>query len=195
MRKLVLSAIFLLCVGYAYAQQFPVGFALIDTQNGNRVVQIFGGLTPGIEQSTPPVITLPNGDVVYAPAAGPVGAGGRWRLVPRILDTKGSDPSLPMLDATSTFDGTSVIVTPSYGTPAIPQLITAMQLKVALQRLNKLTPFINWINTQPAETQLKWTSMIFVTRFSPMILAAAASLNQTPAQIDAIFTEAGTVTP
>lgn len=194
MKKLLLTIALLLTADFSCAaQQFQVGFALIDTQGGNRVLQTFGGLTPGIEQTTPPMITLPNGDIVYAPAVGPLGS--RWRLVPRVLDTQGSDPSLPMLDATSTFDGTSIIVTPTYGQPIVPQQITAMQLKVALSRAGKLAPFVTWVNSQPAEVQLMWTNMIFVTRFSPMIANAATSLSQTPAQIDAIFRAAGKIDP
>lgn len=193
MRKFVLTVMLLMSSAIiAYAQQFPVGYALIDTQT-NKVVQAYGSLVIGQETSTPPAITLPNGDVVYAPAAGPIGS--RWRLVPRILDTQGSDPSLPMLDATSAFDGTSVIVKPSYGPPAVPQTVSGLQAKVALSRAGLLTSVQNWINTQSAEVQLEWNTASTFERDSALITRGAAALNLTQQQVDDLFRTAITIKP
>ena len=70
-----------------------------------------------------------------------------------------------------------------------------MQAKVALSRAGLLTAVQSWVNTQSAETQLIWNTAPSFSRSSGIIMAGAAALGLTSAQVDALFITAATINP
>jgi hypothetical protein len=79
--------------------------------------------------------------------------------------------------------------------PAVPQMVTAMQAKVALSRAGLLTNVQNWVNAQSAEVQLIWNTAPTFSRNSILVNNAAAALGLSQAQIDQLFITAAAINP
>jgi hypothetical protein len=100
-----------------------------------------------------------------------------------VLDT-GQPPSLAAIQA-------YLVAHPA----PVPQIIGAMNAKVALSRAGLLAAVQTWINGQSAERQLIWNTATDFRRDSPLIAAGAAALGLTSDQLDALFITAATIQP
>jgi hypothetical protein len=89
----------------------------------------------------------------------------------------------------------AVLAAHNPNTPAVPQVIGAMNAKVALSRAGLLASVQTWVNTQSAERQLIWNTATDFRRDSPLIAAGAAALGLTSAQLDQLFITAATIQP
>ena len=78
---------------------------------------------------------------------------------------------------------------------AVPQMVSAMQAKVALSNAALLTSVQTWVNSQDATTQLIWSSATTFNRNSALIAAAATALGLSLTQVDALFVAAIGINP
>jgi hypothetical protein len=91
--------------------------------------------------------------------------------------------------------GNAVLASFNMQAPGVPQTVSSMGAKVALERAGLLTAVQNWVNTQNAETQLIWNTAANFNRNSNLISNGAAALGLTSAQLDALFITAATINP
>jgi hypothetical protein len=91
--------------------------------------------------------------------------------------------------------GNAVLTTFVMTQPSVPQVVGAMNAKVALLRAGLLPSVQAWVNTQSAEQQLIWNTATDFRRDSALIAAGAAALGLTSAQLDQLFITAATVMP
>jgi hypothetical protein len=78
---------------------------------------------------------------------------------------------------------------------SVPQVVSAMQAKVALLNAGLLSSVQTWINAQDATTQLVWNSATTFSRQSTLIAQAATALGLSSAQIDTLFVAAAAINP
>jgi hypothetical protein len=91
-----------------------------------------------------------------------------------------------------TYDGTKFKAGPPPA-PAVPATVTAAQLKMALQAAGLLSNVTLAVNASPDPlVPIYWNNASSFDRADPRIALLGAAVGQTPAQIDAVFNQAGT---
>lgn len=164
-----------------------VGHSLIDANN-NEVA--FFGDTKGQSLGIPDPLRLPNGDNVHCASVGE--QLGAWKLVERWLDANPPSHWYAETGRTSAFDGTKVVVTATYeATPSIvPASVTLMQAKIALYKASLLDQMNAAVAAADPITQIAWQSTHDIDRNHPLMLALAAVLQFSSAEIDNLMRQA-----
>jgi hypothetical protein len=82
-------------------------------------------------------------------------------------------------------------------TADVPQTVTRLQFVTALQNAGSYTAVASAINALPVgdPVRLYFLNTAIFTRTDPRLLAFAASMGQSAAQVDAVFTAASLITP
>lgn len=81
-------------------------------------------------------------------------------------------------------------VAPDAGPVAV---VTARQIRLALQRSGLLPAASTWIESADEATRIEWEYATEVRRDHPMWTVAAAALGRTAGDIDALFAQAATL--
>jgi hypothetical protein len=78
--------------------------------------------------------------------------------------------------------------------PVIPQVVSRMQAKMALQNAGLLASVESTVAAGTAATQIYWADAPDFHRDHPVLLSLATALNLSSAQVDALFTAAAIIT-
>lgn len=84
-------------------------------------------------------------------------------------------------------------ILPADPVPTPIAIVTPRQARLALKSAGLLTAVTDWIATADQETQIDWEFATEIRRDWPPIAACATELGLTDAQLDDLFTLAGTL--
>lgn len=165
------------------------GYSLID-KNNNILESWYENSGT---RSIPEVIILPNGDILNSPKV--YENYGDYKLVKRFLVDEKPGFWYVHTSSTVSFDGKDVVETFVY--PAqpniVPQSVTPLQFRRALNQLNMRTSIENYVNTLDADSKDAWEYATVFERNDPIISSAATALNKTSAEVDELFRLASTL--
>lgn len=160
-----------------------VGYSLID--NKNKEIQFWGEL--GMARNMPDIIRLPSGTDVHSMQLYETIDG--YTLVKRLVDANPPSIFHTKLSQTSKFVKPDVVVTYTYSKKAdvVPNSVTAVQFRKALNQLNLRNDINKYIEAQEQDTQDTWEYAIEIQRQNPLIEAAATALGKTTEEVDDLF--------
>lgn len=167
-----------------------VGYSLIDSNNNE--IEHWGNIL-GQHTSVPDVITLPNGDILNAPFPNRQYQG--YTLVERWIDANPPSQYHNKTGENTSFDGEKVVVTYTYSTKEeiVPVVVTALQLRLALNQSNTRTQFENYVKTLDQNQQDSWNYGTEFRRTDNLITNAVSGLNKTDTYMDNLFRLANTL--
>ena len=161
-----------------------LGYSLIDSNNNE--VQYWGD-TPGILFGMPDVIFLPNSDIVNAPNLNVNYSG--YTLVQRWLDANPPSQFYIAINKTIVFDGEKVVVAYIYSDKpnVVPQIVSPLQMRLALNRMGLRTTLDDYIKTLDQDTQDAWEYATEILRSNSIIINVAQALGKTDEEVDDLF--------
>jgi len=165
------------------------GYSLIDKDN--NIIESWyenAGM-----RSIPQIIVLPNGDILNAPVV--YGVYGDYTLVKRFLVNESPGQWFRETSSVVEFNGTDVIETYVYPeTPnVVPQSVTPLQFRRALNQLNLRTEIEQYVQTLDADSKDAWEYATVFERNNTIITNAAQVLNKTTEEVDDLFRLASTM--
>lgn len=164
------------------------GYSLID-KNNNIIKSWYEN--SGMH-SLPEVVILPNGDILNAPQV--YEKYGDYELVKRFLNNEKPGQWYTPISSTVSYDGKDVVETYVYPEQPnlVPQSVTPLQFRRALNQLNMRTAIENYVNTLDEDSKDAWQYATIFERNNIIITSAAAALNKTSAEVDDLFRLAST---
>jgi hypothetical protein len=166
-----------------------VGYSLIDSNQ--KEIQHWG--ETGSFTTMPEVLWLPNGDIVNAPVLYVNFSG--YQLVKRLVENNPPSPFFSPVEIVKSFKNDDILLTYYYGNkPNItPPNVSALQMRKALNQLNKRTLFDDYYKNLEQDFKDVWDYASILNRQDDIFKKIVSDKKITDDDLDDIFRLASTL--